>query len=211
MQSQNPQQLKEVDWEFYDYASALEKEWEQSLPQYTDKELLMIFPEAAAIIRRKIKNLEQEREQLSEAIRRKLLLIKEKAKSENERIFWREWLKLNEGERFVAIGDDIARLRRMIWASKGITPQGWISDEQIQQARAMPIQVILRQQSFRKSGRTLMGLCPLHREKHPSFHIYHKDNRFICFGCNQKGDSIKLVQLLHGYSFKEAVSYLLNK
>ena len=50
MEMQNVPLIEDTDWEFLDYAFELEKEWRRSLPRFTDKELLEIFPEAKAII-----------------------------------------------------------------------------------------------------------------------------------------------------------------
>lgn len=47
--------------------------------------------------------------------------------------------------------------------------------------------------------------CPLHSEKTPSFKIYPKTNSFYCFGCGAGGDVIKLVQVLFGISYPQAV------
>jgi len=36
------------------------------------------------------------------------------------------------------------------------------------------------------------GLCPLHAEKTPSFHVFSNPWRFKCFGCQRGGDIAKL-------------------
>lgn len=52
--------------------------------------------------------------------------------------------------------------------------------------------------------------CPLHKDKKPSFKIYEKDNRFVCFSCGACGSPIDFVMLYKNCSFKEAVSILSN-
>lgn len=44
--------------------------------------------------------------------------------------------------------------------------------------------------------------CPFHREKTPSFHLYHQ--RYRCFGCGAQGDVIDLVAALEGVGPLEA-------
>lgn len=57
------------------------------------------------------------------------------------------------------------------------------------------------------SGR-LVGLCPLHQEKTPSFHVYVDDDHYYCFGCRAHGDVIDLEQALRGGSLMDAISRL---
>lgn len=52
--------------------------------------------------------------------------------------------------------------------------------------------------------------CPLHEERTPSFQIYERDNRWYCFGCNEGGDVIDLVQKLQNITFVEAVKNLIK-
>jgi hypothetical protein len=204
------QQIEDLDWEFYDYALDLEKEWRGSLPRFTDKELLDIFPEAKTIIPEKIVNWIEERDKILDAIKKKLTLIKYRASDEFSRWFWREWVKVTDGEKLLKIDGHIARLKRLQSVTKGRTPKGRLTEEEIQQALAVPIENLINQ-PLRKSGKALVGLCPFHNEKHPSFYIYPETNSCWCYGCNQGGNVINFVRLLHSYSFKEAVKYLIGK
>jgi DNA primase len=61
---------------------------------------------------------------------------------------------------------------------------------------------------LRKSGRVYRGCCPFHEDKTPSFAVYEDSNRFVCFGCGEKGDAIDFIMKLRNFSFKEALSYL---
>jgi CHC2 zinc finger len=47
--------------------------------------------------------------------------------------------------------------------------------------------------SLRRAGRELVGLCPFHRERSPSFHLNPLTGKFFCFGCRAKGDLFDLV------------------
>ena len=203
---------KEIGWELYDYALSLEKGRRASLPRFTDKELLEIFPEAKQIIPEKIKEWEQKRVKISDTIKKKLTLIKYKITAGFSRWFWREWVKVNEGQELLKIDGHIARLKRLLAVARGWESKGRITEEKIQQALHTPIENIANQHlKLYKSGRALVGLCPFHSEKHPSFYIYPETNSCWCYGCNQGGDVINFVRLLHGYSFKEAVKYLIGE
>lgn len=52
------------------------------------------------------------------------------------------------------------------------------------------------------------ALCPFHREKHPSFSVSKSLNIFCCFGCGEKGDSIKLVSKILNVKPLEAAKYI---
>lgn len=60
---------------------------------------------------------------------------------------------------------------------------------------------------LKRDARGWVGLCPLHREKTPSFHVYD-DSKFKCFGCGAWGDAIDFVMLLRGVSFQDAITEL---
>lgn len=64
---------------------------------------------------------------------------------------------------------------------------------------------------LKKAGRSLKGLCPLHREKTPSFIVSPDKDIAYCFGCNQGGDIFKMTQLLENCDFPEAVKILAEK
>jgi DNA primase len=53
-----------------------------------------------------------------------------------------------------------------------------------------------------------VGLCPLHRETHPSFYVNAAKNLFYCHGCGRGGDLIRFVQLSLHLSFHDAVAHL---
>ena len=61
---------------------------------------------------------------------------------------------------------------------------------------------------LRKAGRRYQGLCPLHKEKTPSFSIDPVQGLFYCFGCGAGGDAIKLHMLTSGDDFPAAIETL---
>ena len=64
---------------------------------------------------------------------------------------------------------------------------------------------------LRKAGRRHTGLCPLHREKTPSFSVDPDQGLFYCFGCGRGGDAIKLHMLLSGDDFPSAIEVLAQR
>lgn len=62
-----------------------------------------------------------------------------------------------------------------------------------------------------KAGKRYKGLCPLHKEKTPSFSIEPDQGLFYCFGCGQGGDAIKLHMLLSGDDFPGAIETLARR
>lgn len=58
----------------------------------------------------------------------------------------------------------------------------------------------------------LVGLCPFHKERRPSFTVYLATQSFCCYGCNRAGDVITFVQYMQGgperCSFQEALAAL---
>jgi DNA primase len=64
---------------------------------------------------------------------------------------------------------------------------------------------------LRKSGRRQTGLCPLHKEKTPSFSLDPEQGLFYCFGCGQGGDAIKLHMLVSGDDFPSAIEALAQR
>jgi DNA primase len=62
-----------------------------------------------------------------------------------------------------------------------------------------------------RAGRRWKGLCPLHKEKTPSFSIDADLGLFKCFGCGAGGDAIKLHMLLTGDDFAAAMEALATR
>jgi DNA primase len=64
---------------------------------------------------------------------------------------------------------------------------------------------------LQKAGRRYRGLCPLHKEKTPSFSIEPDQGLFYCFGCGVGGDAIKLYMQLSGDDFPAAIESLARR
>ncbi|HEV7518269.1 MAG TPA: DNA primase, partial [Thermoanaerobaculia bacterium] len=64
---------------------------------------------------------------------------------------------------------------------------------------------------LRQNGRRMQGLCPLHKEKSPSFSVDPVQGLFYCFGCGKGGDAIKLHMLVTGDDFPAAIESLAQR
>lgn len=53
---------------------------------------------------------------------------------------------------------------------------------------------------LKKSGKNLVGLCPFHTEKTPSFTVDQTEKFFKCFGCDAKGGPVQFLHQIGGGS-----------
>ena len=66
-------------------------------------------------------------------------------------------------------------------------------------------QVVSPYVNLKRRGKTLVGLCPFHNEKTPSFTVYPESHSFYCFGCGAGGDVISFVRRMENLDYVEAV------
>ena len=201
--------LDEEEFERWQYFQQLEDEYKCFLYKFNDKELLTIFPEIKSVLPRKLKEWIKTEKSLRDIIRFKLKRLKSNTSNEFEFWFCRELVKQTDGQVLLEIKRHISRIKRQMYILSGKKSKGLITDEHIEQAMSVPITDLYDGQ-LRRSGNNLVGLCPFHTEKSPSFTVFRKNNSCWCFGCQQGGNSIKFVMLFHGYSFIEAVKYLIG-
>ncbi len=62
-----------------------------------------------------------------------------------------------------------------------------------------------------RRGRNMVGLCPFHGEKTPSFNIYPENGSFYCFGCGAGGDVITFIMKIENLDYIDAVKYLAQR
>lgn len=207
------EEKREFNEEEFNLLLDLEKAWKKSLSRYTSIELLSIFPNVTEIISGKILELREHRENIVSIIKNKLMAITKQIQDESAKWFWREVVKSQEGNDLVMIDAHIKRLERLQNTQNGRKTKGiqsHITDEQIFQAKEIPIETLF-DGTLVKCGKNLKGLCPFHDDKRPSFYVFPKTNTCWCFSCSAGGDSIKFIQLTHNYSFKETIKYLIEK
>ena len=57
----------------------------------------------------------------------------------------------------------------------------------------------------------MVGLCPFHGEKTPSFNIYTENGSFYCFGCGVGGDVITFIMKIENLDYIDAVKFLAQR
>jgi len=65
--------------------------------------------------------------------------------------------------------------------------------------------------SLRRAGQNLVGLCPFHQEKSPSFSVSSTKQMFYCFGCKAGGDVFAFLSKMTGATFPEVLRELGDK
>ncbi len=73
------------------------------------------------------------------------------------------------------------------------------------------VAVVEERTQLRKQGGRLVGRCPFHEERTPSFSVNPTEKLFYCFGCHQKGDAVGFVQEIQGLDFVGAVEWLAER
>ncbi len=87
-------------------------------------------------------------------------------------------------------------------------PPGFLQDLL---ARTDIAEVVGRHVELKRGGANLMGLCPFHGEKSPSFSVSPSKQFYYCFGCGASGDAIRFLTEHLGLSFAEAVRDLAGR
>ncbi|HSL82880.1 MAG TPA: DNA primase [Thermoanaerobaculia bacterium] len=64
---------------------------------------------------------------------------------------------------------------------------------------------------LQKAGHRWKGLCPLHKEKTPSFSVDPSQGLYYCFGCGKGGDAIGLHMEVTGDDFPAAIESLARR
>ncbi len=87
---------------------------------------------------------------------------------------------------------------------------GYYSDRSIERVRASTdiATVIGRYVNLKRSGSSIKGLCPFHKEKTPSFFVSPERQMYHCFGCGAGGDVFSFLMNYLSFSFSEAVEEL---
>lgn len=65
--------------------------------------------------------------------------------------------------------------------------------------------------SLKRRGKNLVGLCPFHNEKTPSFTVYPENGSFYCFGCGIGGDVFSFIRHIENLDYIDAVKLLAER
>ena len=78
-------------------------------------------------------------------------------------------------------------------------------------ARSDIVDVISSYVNLKRTGRNMVGLCPFHGEKPPSFHVNVENAYFHCFGCGAGGDVITFIRRIENLDYLDAVRLLAQR
>lgn len=73
------------------------------------------------------------------------------------------------------------------------------------------VQLISGYVTLRRAGSNMVGLCPFHSERTPSFTVFPGSNSFFCFGCSAGGDAITFVRRTENLDYPDAVEFLAKR
>ncbi|MGN1417805.1 MAG: DNA primase [Acutalibacteraceae bacterium] len=87
------------------------------------------------------------------------------------------------------------------------------SDEFLEELRARNDieQFISTYVQLKRRGKNLVGLCPFHNEKTPSFTVYPENQSYYCFGCGAGGEIINFTRRIENLDYVEAVRFLCDR
>ena len=71
--------------------------------------------------------------------------------------------------------------------------------------------LVAERTDLRRVGTQLVGLCPFHDERSPSFSIDPVKKVYYCFGCGERGDVFSFVQETQGLDFVQALEFLADR
>ena len=88
-----------------------------------------------------------------------------------------------------------------------------IKDSSVEAVKAAAdfVAVVEERTQLRKAGGRLVGRCPFHEERTPSFSVNPGQGLFYCFGCHKGGDMITFVRETQGLDFAGAIEWLADR
>lgn len=65
--------------------------------------------------------------------------------------------------------------------------------------------------ALKRAGSNLVGLCPFHSEKSPSFTVFVGNGSFYCFGCGAGGNVLSFISKAENLDFLSSVEFLAKR
>lgn len=77
-------------------------------------------------------------------------------------------------------------------------------------ARSDIEQIIGSYVTLKRAGSNLVGICPFHNERSPSFTVFPNDQspHFYCFGCGAGGDVVTFIRKIENLDYVSAIEFL---
>lgn len=72
-------------------------------------------------------------------------------------------------------------------------------------------EVIGRTVTLKRAGGNLVGRCPFHSERTPSFTVFPATSSYYCFGCGAGGDVVTFVMQTENLEYREAIEFLAKR
>lgn len=72
-------------------------------------------------------------------------------------------------------------------------------------------EVIGRVVNLKRAGSNLVGNCPFHSERTPSFTVFPSTSSYYCFGCGAGGDVVTFVMQTENIEYPEAIEFLAKR
>ncbi|MBO5913775.1 MAG: DNA primase [Clostridia bacterium] len=72
-------------------------------------------------------------------------------------------------------------------------------------------EVIGRVVTLKRAGSNLVGNCPFHSERTPSFTVFPATSSYYCFGCGAGGDVVTFVMQSENLDYREAIEFLAKR
>lgn len=72
-------------------------------------------------------------------------------------------------------------------------------------------EVIGRVVNLKRAGSNLVGNCPFHSERTPSFTVFPATASYYCFGCGAGGDVVTFVMQTENIEYREAIEFLAKR
>jgi DNA primase len=73
------------------------------------------------------------------------------------------------------------------------------------------VELVSEVTKVKKSGRSVMAVCPFHEEKTPSMSVDRARGLYHCFGCGEGGDVFSFVEKTQDVDFRDALEMLARK
>ena len=71
--------------------------------------------------------------------------------------------------------------------------------------------VVSQYVTLKRAGSNLVGLCPFHSEKSPSFTVFASEGNCYCFGCGAGGDVINFIRKIENLDYPSAIEFLAKR
>ena len=73
------------------------------------------------------------------------------------------------------------------------------------------VDVVSSYVTLKNAGSNMLGLCPFHSERTPSFTVFNSNQNYYCFGCGAGGDVITFIMKMENLDYTAALEFLAKR